>query len=111
MVYRERYHSVRNYSVLRLRKRIGAAIHPLMEGIDEDDIDEIQLYERLLSGYPIFMLGALIFAMIWAYIAWSRFWGWDPKRYGRLLLGCIIPLTCISVCRVDGMARNRLGLL
>ncbi|SFS82157.1 cytochrome c biogenesis protein CcsA [Paenibacillus sp. BC26] len=74
------------YGLLRLvlRKRIGAAIHPLMDGIDEDDIDEIS-YRAIAIGYPIFMLGALIFAMIWAYIAWSRFWGWDPKEVWALI--------------------------
>ncbi|MFC4808450.1 cytochrome c biogenesis protein CcsA [Paenibacillus sp. GCM10023250] len=74
------------YGLLRLilRKRIGAAIHPLMDGIDEDDIDEIS-YRAIAIGYPIFTLGALIFAMIWAYIAWSRFWGWDPKEVWALI--------------------------
>ncbi|MFC5650856.1 cytochrome c biogenesis protein CcsA [Paenibacillus solisilvae] len=74
------------YGIIRLllRRRIGAAIHPFMEGIDEDDIDEIS-YRAIAIGYPIFMLGALIFAMIWAYIAWSRFWGWDPKEVWALI--------------------------
>ncbi|WP_176142372.1 cytochrome c biogenesis protein CcsA, partial [Halobacillus hunanensis] len=34
---------------------------------------------------PIFTLGALIFAMIWAQEAWSRFWGWDPKEVWALI--------------------------
>ena len=67
-----------------LRKPIGAAIHPLMDGIDADDLDEIS-YRAIAIGYPIFMLGALIFAMIWAYMAWSRFWGWDPKEVWALI--------------------------
>ncbi|SEN23452.1 cytochrome c biogenesis protein CcsA [Paenibacillus sp. OV219] len=74
------------YGLLRLalRKRIGAAINPLLGDIDADDIDEIS-YRAIAIGYPIFMLGALIFAMIWAYIAWSRFWGWDPKEVWALI--------------------------
>ncbi|REE94236.1 cytochrome c-type biogenesis protein CcsB [Paenibacillus taihuensis] len=74
------------YALIRLalRKRVGAAIHPLLGDIDADDIDEIS-YRAIAIGYPVFMLGALIFAMIWAYIAWSRFWGWDPKEVWALI--------------------------
>lgn len=39
----------------------------------------------MLIGFPVFSLGALIFAMIWAQIAWSRFWGWDPKEVWALI--------------------------
>ncbi|CAH1210506.1 Cytochrome c biogenesis protein CcsA [Paenibacillus plantiphilus] len=69
---------------LALRRRLGAAIHPIMDGIDQEDLDEIS-YRAIAIGYPIFTLGALIFAMIWAYIAWSRFWGWDPKEVWALI--------------------------
>ncbi|MDY7046963.1 cytochrome c biogenesis protein CcsA, partial [Virgibacillus sp. M23] len=34
---------------------------------------------------PVFTLGALIFAMIWAQLAWTRFWGWDPKEVWALI--------------------------
>ncbi|MBD2846801.1 cytochrome c biogenesis protein CcsA [Paenibacillus sp. IB182496] len=74
------------YGLLRLvlRRPLGAALHPLMEGIDPDDLDEIT-YRSIAIGFPIFTLGALIFAMIWAEIAWSRFWGWDPKEVWALI--------------------------
>ncbi|AIQ36899.1 MULTISPECIES: cytochrome c biogenesis protein CcsA [Paenibacillus] len=74
------------YGILRLivRKPLGAAIHPVMEGIDEGDLDEIT-YRAIAIGFPIFTLGALIFAMIWAQIAWGRFWGWDPKEVWALV--------------------------
>ncbi|RJE90004.1 c-type cytochrome biogenesis protein CcsB [Paenibacillus sp. 1011MAR3C5] len=74
------------YGVLRLlfRKRLGAVIHPVMEGIDPDDLDEIS-YRAIAIGFPIFTLGGLIFAMIWAEIAWGRFWGWDPKEVWALI--------------------------
>lgn len=72
------------YLILRLivRKPLGKAIHPVMDGIDENDLDEIT-YRAIAIGFPIFTLGALIFAMIWAQIAWGRFWGWDLRRSGR----------------------------
>ncbi|GLX69027.1 cytochrome c biogenesis protein CcsA [Paenibacillus glycanilyticus] len=74
------------YGIIRLlfRKRIGAVIHPLMGDIDPEDLDEIS-YRAIAIGFPIFTLGALIFAMIWANIAWGRFWGWDPKEVWALI--------------------------
>ena len=74
------------YGIVRLiiRKPLGAAIHPALEGIDPDDLDEIS-YRAIVIGFPVFTLGALIFAMIWAEKAWGRFWGWDPKEVWALV--------------------------
>lgn len=74
------------YGLLRLlfRKPLGAVIHPLVDGIDADDLDEIS-YRAIVIGFPVFTLGALIFAMIWAEVAWGRFWGWDPKEVWALI--------------------------
>ncbi|MFC4302743.1 cytochrome c biogenesis protein CcsA [Cohnella boryungensis] len=74
------------YGLLRLlvRKKLTAAIHPHLSDIDPDDLEEIS-YRAIAIGFPIFTLGALIFAMIWAEIAWSRFWGWDPKEVWALI--------------------------
>jgi hypothetical protein len=74
------------YGLLRLiaRKQLGAVLRPHLSDIDPDDLDEIS-YRSIAIGYPIFTLGGLIFAMIWAQIAWSRFWGWDPKEVWALI--------------------------
>jgi len=74
------------YGVLRLiaRKKLTAVIHPHLSDIDPEDLEEIS-YRAIAIGFPIFTLGALIFAMIWAEIAWSRFWGWDPKEVWALV--------------------------
>jgi cytochrome c-type biogenesis protein CcsB len=74
------------YGLLRLilRKRIAAALKPLVKNIKLDFVDEIS-YRSVLIGFPVFTLGALIFAMIWAQMAWSRFWGWDPKEVWALI--------------------------
>ncbi|MFC5403856.1 cytochrome c biogenesis protein CcsA [Cohnella soli] len=74
------------YGILRLlaRKQLAAVIHPHLTDIDPDDLEEIS-YRAIAIGFPIFTLGALIFAMIWAQIAWSRFWGWDPKEVWALV--------------------------
>ncbi|MBU8879158.1 c-type cytochrome biogenesis protein CcsB [Bacillus sp. FJAT-29790] len=69
---------------LVLRKRIAAALQPIVKKINLDLVDEIG-YRSVLIGFPIFALGGLIFAMIWAQIAWTRFWGWDPKEVWALV--------------------------
>jgi ABC-type transport system involved in cytochrome c biogenesis permease subunit len=75
------------YALLRLlaRKPLGEKLHPLLKGMDAEDVDEIG-YRAIAIGYPIFTLGALIFAMIWAHEAWGRFWGWDPKEVWALIV-------------------------
>lgn len=74
------------YLLLRLilRKPIGAALKPLTKNIKLDLVDEIS-YRSVLIGFPVFTLGGLVFAMIWAQIAWTRFWGWDPKEVWALI--------------------------
>ncbi|MBP1988931.1 cytochrome c biogenesis protein CcsA [Paenibacillus eucommiae] len=74
------------YGLIRLiaRKPLGAAMSPLLKDMDSEDLDEIS-YRAIAIGYPVFTLGALIFAMIWAQEAWGRFWGWDPKEVWALI--------------------------
>ncbi|MFC4022903.1 c-type cytochrome biogenesis protein CcsB [Oceanobacillus longus] len=74
------------YGLVRLftRKRIAAKIQPLLKNIKPDLLDEI-MYRSVTIGFPIFTLGGLIFASIWAQIAWGRFWGWDPKEVWALV--------------------------
>ena len=74
------------YFLLRLLflQRIGAKIQPLLKNINPEHLDEIS-YRSVMIGFPVFTLGALIFAMIWAQEAWSRFWGWDPKEVWALI--------------------------
>lgn len=64
---------------LLVRKPIHRLLEPLVNKVDDELLDEIT-YRAIAIGYPIFTLGALIFAMIWAHEAWGRFWGWDPKE-------------------------------
>lgn len=69
---------------LIIRRKLGAAVQPATKDLDPELLDEIS-YRSIAIGFPIFTLGALIFAMIWAQIAWSRFWGWDPKEVWALI--------------------------
>src|SRR5699024_3916990 len=74
------------YLITRLlfRKRVGAAIQPALKNVNLDLLDEIT-YRAIAIGFPLFTLGGLIFAAIWAQIAWDRFWGWDPKEVWALI--------------------------
>lgn len=75
------------YAVLRFvvfRKRIAETLKPIARKIDLDTADEIS-YRAVAIGLPVFILGGLIFAMIWAQMAWSRYWGWDPKEVWALI--------------------------
>ncbi|MGD6975521.1 c-type cytochrome biogenesis protein CcsB [Bacillus altitudinis] len=74
------------YGLLRLiiRKRLSALLQPLVRQVNLDLVDEIG-YRAVSIGFPVFALGGLIFAMIWAQIAWTRFWGWDPKEVWALI--------------------------
>jgi cytochrome c-type biogenesis protein CcsB len=74
------------YAVIRLatRKSLRAILHPLVRNLNLDLVDEIS-YRAIAIGFPIFTLGALIFAMIWAHEAWGHFWSWDPKEVWALI--------------------------
>lgn len=74
------------YWLLRLvlRKPIGAALKRLVKNVSPNTVDEVS-YRTIAIGFPIFTLGGLIFGMIWAQIAWTRFWGWDPKEVWALI--------------------------
>ena len=74
------------YLLLRLifRRPLAAVVQPLTKKANSQLMDEIG-YRSVLIGFPVFTLGALIFAMIWAHEAWSRFWGWDPKEVWALI--------------------------
>lgn len=74
------------YILLRLiaRKPLAQLIQPLLSRAPLPLLDELS-YRSVLVGFPVFTLGALIFAMIWAQEAWSRMWGWDPKEVWALI--------------------------
>ncbi|HLR42273.1 MAG TPA: c-type cytochrome biogenesis protein CcsB [Pseudogracilibacillus sp.] len=74
------------YGIVRLllRKRIAAWIQPFLKSVNPNLVDEVT-YRAVAIGFPLFTLGGLIFASIWAQIAWDRFWGWDPKEVWALI--------------------------
>ncbi|CAM5214379.1 C-type cytochrome biogenesis protein CcsB OS=Lysinibacillus sphaericus OX=1421 GN=LS41612_16655 PE=4 SV=1 [Lysinibacillus sphaericus] len=73
------------YLFIRLiaRRRISAIFQPLVKRVNLQLLDEVG-YRSVIIGFPVFTLGALIFAMIWAQLAWSRFWGWAERSMGLI---------------------------
>lgn len=69
------------YAIIRklLGRPVGAALARLTRGMNPDLLDEVS-YRAHAIGYPIFTLGGLVFAMLWAKKAWGRYWFWDPKE-------------------------------
>ncbi|KIL53523.1 cytochrome C biogenesis protein [Jeotgalibacillus alimentarius] len=74
------------YLLIRIitRKKIAQLLQPLTRKVDLSLMDEIS-YRSVVIGFPLFALGGLFFAMIWAQLAWTRFWGWDPKEVWALI--------------------------
>ena len=56
--------------------------------------DESQLLYRCLQWGTVLMAAGTLLGAVWADQAWGRFWGWDPKEVGALLivLTYLIPL-------------------
>jgi ABC-type transport system involved in cytochrome c biogenesis permease subunit len=74
------------YLVLRLlnRKPLVRTVSAWVKGLDAPSLDELS-YRAIAIGYPIFTLGAIVFAMIWAQEAWGSYWSWDPKETWALI--------------------------
>ena len=69
----------------------GAAVAFLAQGPNErfrwlpsrKVLDEVA-YRAVIFGFPIFAT-MIILGSWWASIAWSRYWGWDPKETAALV--------------------------
>lgn len=74
------------YFVFRLinRKPLVLTVSKWVRGLDAPSLDELS-YRAVAIGYPVFTLGALVFAMIWAQEAWGSYWQWDPKETWALI--------------------------
>jgi cytochrome c-type biogenesis protein CcsB len=74
------------YGLLRLiaRKPLVVIVSKWVRGLDAEMLDELS-YRAVAIGYPVFTLGALVFAMIWAQEAWGSYWSWDPKETWALI--------------------------
>lgn len=84
-------------SYAALSVSFGAAIGYLLQGGGEsrrfprlpsgERLEEIA-NRSVLIGFPLLTLGIALGAY-WAYSAWSRYWGWDPKETSALVIWLI----------------------
>jgi len=52
-----------------------------------EDLDGLN-YRLIVFGFPVLTVGILM-GGIWAYGAWGRFWGWDPKETWSLITALV----------------------
>jgi ABC-type transport system involved in cytochrome c biogenesis permease subunit len=78
-------------------------------GVRRGDRDLYRMISRLTYGAVCFSLLFSIFGTImggvWANDSWGRFWGWDPKENGALLI-CLWELIILH-SRLGGFIRER----
>jgi ABC-type transport system involved in cytochrome c biogenesis permease subunit len=78
-------------------------------GVARDDKSFYKTLSRMIYGVLCFCLFFAIFGTImggvWANDSWGRFWGWDPKENGALLI-CLWVLMTLHA-RMGGYARDR----
>jgi cytochrome c-type biogenesis protein CcsB len=51
-----------------------------LSGLPEAAVLDRLAYRLHAFAFPVWTFAALIAGPIWAYYAWSRYWGWDPKE-------------------------------
>lgn len=56
----------------------------ILELLPKTDNLDRWCYQTILLGFP-FMTLNLISGAVWAYYAWGRYWGWDPKETWALI--------------------------
>jgi cytochrome c-type biogenesis protein CcsB len=54
---------------------------------DARRLDDV-VYKVIIVGFPLISIGIVLGGM-WAYDAWGRFWGWDPKETWALITWAI----------------------
>ncbi|MFN7088790.1 MAG: c-type cytochrome biogenesis protein CcsB, partial [Candidatus Paceibacteria bacterium] len=52
--------------------------------LNSEKLDSLS-YRAVAIGFPLFTLGGLVFGMVWANVAWGRYWAWDPKEVWSLI--------------------------
>ncbi|OVE75279.1 c-type cytochrome biogenesis protein CcsB [bacterium F11] len=64
-----------------LQERFLKAKKPVMAIFRLPALDELDnlIYKIIAFAFPVLTLGVLLGAA-WAYEAWGRYWGWDPKE-------------------------------
>ena len=85
-----------SYSILGVAFAVGVAYliqehqlkskHPSELSYRLPSLDELDalIYKLIVSAFPLLTFGIFL-GGVWAYTAWGRFWGWDPKETWALI--------------------------
>jgi cytochrome c-type biogenesis protein CcsB len=92
----------------------GAGAMCLIRGEEDrggSSLPSREVLEELMSravrfGYPLFFIGALFAGAIWARNAWGRFWSWDPKETGALVIALYYTLVLHQNARGNWKGRK-----
>jgi ABC-type transport system involved in cytochrome c biogenesis permease subunit len=63
---------------------IAGALFLAKRGAPDADALGDMLYRGTAVGFIVFTLG-IVTGSVWAYAAWGRYWGWDPKETWALI--------------------------
>lgn len=90
---------------------LKSALQLTMGKGDDEKFEERRKDLRIsLVAAWIFTFLGLITGMIWAQLAWGRFWGWDPKETGTLFVFLTLSLALVmNLRRID--VRGQLAVL
>lgn len=81
----------------------------LTRSLDKDTADSLtRMVYGIICFATLFSLVGTILGGIWADQSWGRFWGWDPKENGALLI--VLWCAVILHCRWGGLVKQR-GLM
>lgn len=72
------------YLLVERAERRGT-VGPVLSRLPKAPVIDRLAFRLTAVGFPLWTFGALIAGPIWAYYAWSRFWGWDPKEVWALI--------------------------
>jgi cytochrome c-type biogenesis protein CcsB len=69
-----------------IQERQLKAKHPTAFSFQLPSLDQLDhmMYKLILTAFPLLTLGIFL-GGVWAYTAWGRFWGWDPKETWALI--------------------------
>jgi len=77
--------------------------------IPESAILDDLSYQMVVIGFLMLTLG-IITGSVWAYSAWGRYWGWDPKETWSLITW-LIYATLLHSRMIRGWKGKRLAIL
>lgn len=79
----------------------------LVKGEDISEAGQLgdMLYRSTATGFILFTLG-IATGSVWAYVAWGRYWGWDPKETWALITWLIYAAVLHVRIRENGVSRK-----